>query len=331
MKVAETQASLVYEPVSLDEIRAAQRRIAGAAVRTPLVRFDVDDAPAEIYLKLECLQPIRSFKMRGAYNAMAKLTERDGAALTDGVWTASAGNMAQGVAYAARRLGVSCTVVVPETAPETKIAAVRRYGGEVVKVPVADWLQIFLTRQHEGMTGLFVHPYSDPDVMAGNAVAGLEILEDLPEVDAVVVPWGGGGLCCGIASAIKQLRSECKVYASEVDTGAPLAPSLAAGEPVRVPYTPNFVDGIGAPFVNAEMFDLARRLVDGSLVVDTTATAAAMRLIIERNRVVPEGAAAVATAAALAGMAGGGKVVCLVSGGNVDFGRLVTVLQGGVP
>jgi len=226
---------------------------------------------------------------------------------------------------------VSCTVVVPETAPETKIAAVRRYGGEVVKVPVADWLQIFLTRQHEGMTGLFVHPYSDPDVMAGNAVAGLEILEDLPEVDAVVVPWGGGGLCCGIASAIKQLRSECKVYASEVDTGAPLAPSLAAGEPVRVPYTPNFVDGIGAPFVNAEMFDLARRLVDGSLVVDTTATAAAMRLIIERNRVVPEGAAAVATAAALAGMAGGGKVVCLVSGGNVDFGRLVTVLQGGVP
>src|SRR5215218_4705822 len=331
MKVAETQASLVYEPVSLDEIRAAQRRIAGAAVRTPLVRFDVDDAPAEIYLKLECLQPIRSFKMRGAYNAMAKLAEKDAAALAAGVWTASAGNMAQGVAFAARRLGVSCTVVVPETAPETKIAAVRRYGGEVVKVPVADWLQIFLTRQHEGMTGLFVHPYSDPDVMAGNAVAGLEILEDLPEVDAVVVPWGGGGLCCGIASAIKELRSECKVYASEVDTGAPLAPSLAAGEPVRVPYTPNFVDGIGAPFVNAEMFDLARRLVDGSLVVDTTATAAAMRLIIERNRVVPEGAAAVATAAALAGMAGGGNVVCLVSGGNVDFGRLVTVLQGGVP
>jgi threonine dehydratase len=262
---------------------------------------------------------------------MAKLAETDSAALAQGVWTASAGNMAQGVAFAARRLGVRCTVVVPETAPETKIAAVRRYGGEVIKVSVADWLTIFRTRQREGMTGLFVHPYSDPDVMAGNGVAGLEILEDLPDVDAVVVPWGGGGLCCGIASAIKRLQPACRVFACEVDTGAPLAPSLAAGKPVEVPYTPNFVDGIGAPFVNAEMFALARQLVDGSLVVDTTATADAMRLIIDRNRVVPEGAGAVAVAAALAGMAGGGKVVCLVSGGNVDFARLVTVLQGGVP
>jgi threonine dehydratase len=331
MKVAETGQELVYEPVSLAEMRTAQTRIAGAAVRTPLVRLDVDDAPAEIYLKLECLQPIRSFKMRGAYNAMAKLAESNPAALADGVWTASAGNMAQGVAFAARQLGVPSRVVVPETAPETKIAAVRRYGGEVIKVPVDDWLRIFLTRQHEGMTGLFVHPYSDPDVMAGNAVAGLEILEDLPEVETVVVPWGGGGLCCGIASAIKQLKPACHVYAAEVDTGAPLAPSLAEGEPVRVPYTPNFVDGIGAPFVNAEMFDLARRLIDGSLIVDTSATAAAMRTIVERNRVVPEGAGAVATAAALAGMAGDGPVVCLVSGGNIDFTRLVTVLQGGVP
>lgn len=330
MKVAETEAKLVYEPVSLDEMRAAQGRIAGAAVRTPLVRFDAE-APAEIYLKLECLQPIRSFKMRGAYNAMAKLAETDAAALAEGVWTASAGNMAQGVAFAARELGVPCKVVVPETAPETKIAAVGRYGGEVIKVPVDDWLQIFLTRQHEGMTGLFVHPFSDPDVMAGNAVAGLEILEDLPEVDAVIIPWGGGGLCCGIASAIKLLKPGCKVYACEVDTGAPLAPSLEAGEPVRVPYTPNFVDGIGAPFVNPEMFELARQLIDGSLVVDTTQTAEAMRLIMERTRVVPEGAGAVAVAAAMAGMAGTGKVVALVSGGNVDSGRLVTVLQGGVP
>jgi threonine dehydratase len=331
MKVAEVRSALTYEPASLDEIRAAQRRIAGAAVRTPLVRLDVDDAPAEIYLKLECLQPIRSFKMRGAYNAMAKLAETDPAALADGVWTASAGNMAQGVAFAARQLGVPCSVVVPDTAPETKIAAVRRYGGEVIKVSVADWLQIFRSRQREGMTGLFVHPYSDPDVMAGNGVAGLEILEDLPEVEAVVVPWGGGGLCCGIAAAIRQLKPETKIYAGEVETGAPLAPSLAAGEPVEVTYTPNFVDGIGAPFVNAEMFELARQLVDGSLVVDLSATADAMRVIIERNRVVPEGAGAVAVAAARAGMAGGGKVVCLVSGGNVDFGRLVTVLQGRVP
>lgn len=330
--VAVSAASeLHYQPVPLAEIEAARGRIAGAALRTPLVRLDGDEAPAQIYLKLECLQPIRSFKLRGAFNKMAKLMETDATVLADGVWTASAGNMAQGVAWAARRLGVPCGVVVPDTAPETKIAAVRRYGGEVIKVPVAEWFELFLTRRREGMTGLFVHPYSDPDVMAGNAVAGLEILEDLPDVDAVVVPWGGGGLCCGIASAIKQLKPATKIYAGEVDTGAPLAPSLAAGEPVAVPYTPNFVDGIGAPFVNAEMFELARQLVDGSLVVDTAATADAMRLIVERNRVVPEGAGAVATAAALAGLAGGGKVVCLVSGGNVDVGRLVTVLQGGVP
>lgn len=331
MKVTAAGAELHFAPATLDEIRAAQTRIAGAAVRTPLVRLDVEDAPAEIYLKLECLQPIRSFKIRGAYNAMAKLAETDPSALADGVWTASAGNMAQGVAWAARRLGVPCRVVVPDTAPETKIAAVRRYGGEVIKVPVHDWLHIFRTRHREGMTGRFVHPYSDPDVMAGGGVAGLEILEDLPDVDAVIVPWGGGGLCSGIAAAIKALRPACKVYAGEVDTGAPLSASLAAGTPVEVPFTPNFVDGIGSPFVNPEMLSLARQLVDGSLVVDTAATAAAMRLVIERNRVVPEGAAGVGVAAALAGMAGGGKVVCVVSGGNIDAGRLVTILEGGVP
>jgi threonine dehydratase len=331
MKAVASPPLPTYEPIALDAIRAAQARTAGVALRTPLVKMDLDDAPAELYLKLECLQPIRSFKIRGAFNAMAALAERDPDALAEGVWTASAGNMAQGAAWAARRLGVPCRVVVPDTAPETKIAAVRRYGGDVIKVPVAEWLQIFRTRHRDGMTGLFVHPYSDPDVMAGNAVAGLEILEDLPDVDAVIVPWGGGGLCCGIASAIKALKPACKVYAGEIETGAPLAPSLAAGEPVEVPYTPNFVDGIGAPFVNAEMFALAQRLVDGALVVGTKATADAMRLIIERNRVVPEGAGAVAVAAALAGMAGGGKVVCLVSGGNVDFGRLITILQGGVP
>jgi threonine dehydratase len=181
------------------------------------------------------------------------------------------------------------------------------------------------------MTGLFVHPYSDPDVMAGNAVAGMEILEDMPDVDAVIVPWGGGGLCSGIASAIKHHRPSCKVYAGEVDTGAPLGPSLAAGEPVEVPYTPNFVDGIGAPFVNKEMFELAQKVVDGSLIVNTTQTADAMRLIIERTRVVPEGAGAVSVAAALAGKAGGGKIVCVVSGGNIDTVRLVTALQGGIP
>jgi threonine dehydratase len=318
MSVTAPPPTLHYEPVPLDEIRAAQARIAGAAIRTPLVRLDVDEAPAEIYLKLECLQPIRSFKIRGAFNAMARAGRE---ALAGGVWTASAGNMAQGVAWAARRLGLPCTVVVPDTAPETKIAAVRRYGGQVVKVSVDEWLHIFRTRQREGMHGVFIHPYSDPDVMAGTGTIGLEIVEDLPDVDAVIVPWGGGGLCCGIASALRALRPSCKVYACEVNTGAPLAPSLAAGAPVEVPFTPN----------NVEMFELARRIVAGSLVVTLAETADAMRLIIERNRVVPEGAGAVAVAAALAGQAGAGKVACIVSGGNIDARTLITILEGGVP
>jgi threonine dehydratase len=319
---------LSYEPISLDEIRAAQQRTRGAVVRTPLVRLDADQAPAEIYLKLECLQPIRSFKLRGAFNAMVKAGKE---ALSEGVWTASAGNMAQGAAWSARHLGVPCTVYVPNTAPRTKIANVQRYGGKVIELPVDEWVDIFRTRRREGASGVFVHPYSDPAVMAGNGVAGLEILEDLPDVDAILVPWGGGGLTCGIASAVKALRPQTKVYAVEIETGAPLAPAFAAGHPVEVPFTPNFVDGIGTPFVNVEMFELARQIVDGALVVNKEQTAAALRLVVERNRVVPEGAAATSVAAALAGMAGGGKIAAVISGGNIDAATLITILQGGVP
>jgi threonine dehydratase len=328
VKTIETEPGLHFDPVPLEAIQAARERTARIALRSPLVRLDFDDGPCEIFLKLECLQPVRSFKIRGASNAMLKAGKE---ALSDGVWTGSAGNMAQGVAWAARTLGIPCTVYVPDTAPRTKIEAVRRYGGKVVELSVDDWFAIFRNREHPGAEGIFIHPYSDPDVMAGNGVIGLEILEDLPDVDAVVVPWGGGGLCCGIASAIKAVKPQCKIYAAEVDTGAPLVPSLAAGEPVEVPFTPTFVDGIGAPFVNEEMFDLARQLIDGSLVVDLEQTADALRLIVERNRVVPEGAGAVATATALAGMAGTGKVVCIVSGGNIDTRTLVTILEGGFP
>jgi threonine dehydratase len=323
-----TAPELSYEPVSLEEIRAAQERTKGAVVRTPLVRLDTDDAPAEIYLKLECLQPIRSFKLRGAFNAMMKAGK---AALAEGVWTSSAGNMAQGVAWSARHLGVANTVYVPNTAPRTKIANVERYGGNVIELPVDEWVDIFRTRRREGASGVFVHPYSDPAVMAGNGVAGLEILEDLPDVDAILVPWGGGGLACGIASAVKALRPQTRVYAVEIDTGAPLAPALAAGRPVEVPFTPNFVDGIGTPFVNVEMFELAQKVLDGALVVNKEQTAAALRLVVERNRVVPEGAAATGVAAALAGMAGGGKIAAVISGGNIDTTTLITILQGGVP
>ncbi len=321
-------APLHWDPIPLEAIQEAQARSRGAVVRTPLVRLDGDTSDPALFLKLECLQPIRAFKLRGAYNAMAKA---GATALADGVWTGSAGNMAQAVAWSARALGVPATVYVPNTAPRTKIEAVQRYGGRVVELSVEDWFAIFRTRRRDDATGIFIHPYSDPDVMAGNGVIGLEILEDLPEVDAVIVPWGGGGLCCGIASAIKALRPQTRVYASEIDTGAPLAPSLAAGHPVEVPFTPTFVDGIGSPFVNAEMFELAQRLIDGAIVVSREQTAAAARLIMERNRVIPEGAAATSVAAALTGRAGGGKIACLISGGNIDTQTLSTILAGGTP
>jgi threonine dehydratase len=316
------------EPIPLEEIEAARERLKGSIVRTPLVRLGVRDAPAEIYLKLENLQPMGSFKVRGAGNALGSI-EPD--RVSAGLWTASAGNMAQAVAWHARRLGVPCTVVVPDTAAATKLEAVRRLGGTLERVPFAEWIELFETRRRDGMNGLFVHPFSDRAVMAGNGTIGLEILEDLPDVDTVVIPYGGGGLSCGIASALRALKPGVGIYACEVGTAAPLAPSLEAGKPVDVPFSPSFVDGIGAPVVFAEMFALASKLFDGSLVVDLPEAAQAVRIMAERNRVIAEGAGAVPVAAALEGKAGGGKVVCVVSGGNIDSSKLATILGGGVP
>jgi threonine dehydratase len=313
---------------SLDDVRAARERLRGAAVRTPLVRLNVDQAPAEIWLKLENLQPIGSFKIRGAANAM-RLAGRE--RLAGGAYTASAGNMAQGVAWSARQLGVPATIVVPEHAPATKIAAIERLGGRVIKVPFDRWWQTILDHSFPGLDGLFVHPVSDPAVMAGNGTIGLEILEDLPDVDTVLVPYGGGGLSCGIAAALRALRPEVKVFACEVDTAAPLAASFAAGAPQSVDYRPTFVDGIGGKGVLAEMWPLSSALLDGSKVVSIAAVADAVRLLAERNRVIAEGAGAVAVAAALAGAGAGGRVVCIVSGGNIDAAKLATILSGGVP
>ena len=310
--------------IPLAEIEAARTRLAGAVVRTPLVRLELEHAPAEIYLKLENLQPIGAFKLRGAGNALLLAPAEE---LGRGVWTASAGNMAQGVAWWARRLGVRCTCVVPDTAPETKLAAIRRLGSEIVAVPFDVWWEVFRTHEHQGLEGRFVHAFSDEVVMAGNGTVGLEILEDLPDVDAVVIPYGGGGLTCGIASALRKLAPKCRVFAAEVATGAPLAPSLAAGRPVRVDYESSFVDGIGSPEVFPEMFELTRELVDGALVVDVDEIADAVRLLAERARVVAEGAGAAALATALAGGAGGGKVVCVVSGGNIDASKLAEILM----
>jgi threonine dehydratase len=246
--------------------------------------------------------------------------------LSKGVLTASAGNMAQGVAWRARELGIPCTVVTPETAPETKIKAVERLGGRVIKVPFEEWWAVFESRAYKGVNAHFVHAFDDVDVMAGNGTIGLEIVEDLPEVDAVVIPWGGGGLACGIASAMRELRPECKVYAAEVSTAAPLAASLEAGSPQQVVYEPSFVDGIGGRGVFPAMFERARALLDGSLVVSLAQVASALRLLAKRNRVIAEGAGACPVACALEGLAGAGKVVCVVSGGNIDVTKLCAIL-----
>lgn len=299
------------------EAREARGNLAGLALRTPLAKLNAD-ACAEIYLKLENLQPIGSFKIRGAGNVMAK-TPRE--RLSNGVLTASAGNMAQGVAFCARKLGIPATIVAPDTAPETKVRAVERLGGRVIKAPFADWWRTFETRSYPGVDAAFIHAFDDPDVMAGNGTIALELLEDLPDLDAVVAPWGGGGLSCGIAGVLRELAPRVKIYAAEVETAAPLAASLAAGEPRTVEYRPSFVDGIGSKMVFANMFALAKTLLDGSIVVSLDQAAQAMKLVAERNRVIVEGAAACAVAAALSGQAGTGRVVAIVSGGNIDLDK----------
>ena len=309
--------------ISLAAIEEARGVIANTAIRTPLVRFNIDTAPAEIYLKLENLQPIGAFKIRGAANAIARLSPES---LERGVVTASAGNMAQGVAWCARSLGIPCTVIAPETAPETKIAAIERLGGRVIKVSFAEWWRAFAERSFPGVEGTFIHAFDDPDVMAGNGTIAFEILEDLPDVDAVVIPWGGGGLTCGIASALRELRPSCRIFTAEVETAAPLAASLVAGYPTEVAYQPSWVDGIGAKAVFPQMFERARQLIDGSLVADLNSVADALRLMITHNHIVAEGAGACPVACALSGKAGAGKIVCIVSGGNIDASKLSHLL-----
>ena len=318
-----------HDPIPLEEIEAARDRIAGAVVRTPLVRLSADDLPAEVYLKLENLQPVGSFKIRGAYNAMAQLAPED---LADGVWTVSAGNMAQGLAWCARERGIPCTVVVPEQVPETKLANVTRLGAKYVKVPFHEFEETFITRRRDGISGRLIHPFSDRAVMAGNGTIGLEILEDLPDVDAVVIAYAGGGLSCGVGSAIRGVRGDgVRLYSAEVENGAPFAASMAAGRPVVVDHTPTFVDGISGTMVFEEMWPLASKLMNGALVSTLEEVAHAVKLMVERNRVVSEGAGAASVAAAISGKAGHGKVACIVSGGNIDSPRLAAALQGRVP
>jgi threonine dehydratase len=324
-----TEPSSTIRAPSLEEIRAARERIAPWILRTPLVPLDGDDMPAAISLKLENLQPVGSFKIRGAGNAVAMVDE---SLLARGVYTASAGNMAQGLAWHARRLGIPCIAVVPEMAPEAKLSAITRLGADFVRVAFDEWWQVMIDHRYEPLADrLFIHPFADPNVVAGNATIGLEIVEDLPDVDAIIVPYGGGGLSTGIAAAVKALRPEARVFASEVAGAAPLAAAFEAGSPTPVDYRPTFVDGIGSRAVFEAIWPVVSSLLSGSLVVPVEETATAVRLLAQRNRVVAEGAGATSVAAALSGRAGSGTVVAVISGGNIDASKLATILAGGVP
>ncbi len=281
-----------------------------------------------IHLKLETLQPIGSFKIRGAVNA-ARSASRE--AVADGLVTASAGNMAQGVAWAARELGVEATIVVPDTAPETKLAAIERLGGRAVPVPFDDWWRALETHRFDGAEGLFIHPVENDWVMAGNGTIGLELVEDLPDVDTVIVPVGGGGLLVGIASAVKALRPDVRVVAVQPETAAPLAAALRRGEPVEIDYRPTWIDGAGAKVILRDMWPLLQEVVDDAVVVTLDEVAAAVRLLAERVRVIAEGAGALSVAAALSGRAGAGTIACIVSGGNIDAAVLCRILSGEHP
>ena len=320
--------SAVQRNIPTPLIDDARRYVYEAAIHTPLVQLNYD-GPSDIYLKLECLQPIGSFKIRGAYNAvrlLPELLQED--ERRRGVWTVSAGNAAQGVALAARKAGVPCKILMIDAAPAAKFAAVRRLGGEVVKASYDECWQALADRAHPAMTGAFIHPFEDDAFIAGNASAGLEILEDLPDVDCVVAGFGGGGLSCGIAAAFKARGHKAKVFAAEPETAAPLARSLAAGSPQSFPnWKASFVDGCGGKSVFPRMWDLAHHLLAGSIVCTLEETRRAMRIVAERNRVISEGAGACAVAAGLSGKCGPGKIVCVVSGGNIDlakFSELVT-------
>ena len=304
-------------PITLSDIRDAQTRIAGTVVRTPLVRLELGPGFPDIRLKLENLQPINAYKLRGAANAVAMLSpaERE-----RGVWTISAGNAGQGVAYAARQAGVPCAVVAIETAPQSKLDRMRALGATLVPVSYADAWEALDARAYPGMDGTFIHPFDDHDFIAGHATMGLEILEDAPDAAAVICGIGGGGLITGVGSAIKALRPEIQVWGAEPETAAPFALSFAKGSPQAFEaWTGSFVDGAGGRSVFPRMWERMKPVVDGAIVVGLDETRKAMRLMAEKARVISEGAGALPLAAALTGKAGVGPIVCVVSGGNVDL------------
>jgi threonine dehydratase len=304
-------------PVTLAEIHAARSRIAGTILRTPLFRLELGSGAPDIRLKLENLQPTNSYKVRGAVNAVALLTD---AARRQGVWTISAGNAGQGVAYAARQAGVPCSVVVIETAPRAKIERMKALGARLIPVPYEVAWKALDEHAYPGVGGTFVHPFDNHNFITGHATMGLEILEDLPDVKVVVAAIGGGGLISGVGSAVRALRPDTGVWGAEPETAAPAALSFARGSPQAFPeWRASFVDGAGGHSVFPRMWERMRPIVEGSQVVSLEQTRMAMRLMAEKARVICEGAGALGLAAALTGRLGPGPIVAIVSGGNIDL------------
>lgn len=310
--------------ISLGEIREARARIADTCVRTPLIRLDAGPGAPDIRLKLENLQPINAYKLRGAANAVAMLSDAE---RRHGVWTISAGNAGQGVAYAAAKARVSCTVVAIETAPQAKLERMRALGARLVPVSYHAAWKALDNRAYPGVSGTFIHPFDDHNFIAGHATMGLEILEDAPDVAAVIASIGGGGLVVGLASAIKALRPAARVFGAEPETAAPAALSFAAGSPqIFKNWTASFVDGAGGQSLFPRMWERMRGIVDGSIVVSLQDTRRAMRLIADKLRVIAEGAGALPVAAALTGEAGQGPIVAVVSGGNIDLDKFCQLI-----
>jgi threonine dehydratase len=312
-------------PIAIEDVEQARARVMGTAIRTPLVRLDLGDEAPEIWLKLENLQPTNSYKIRGAANAVARLSDEDRAR---GVWTISAGNAGQGVAFAARKAGVPSTVVAVETAPQTKLDRMRALGATIVPVSYEQAWQSAEAHAHPGLEGTFIHPFDNHDFIAGHGTMGLEIIEDLPTVRTVIAAIGGGGLISGVGSAVKALRPGVKLIGAEPETAAPYALSLREGGPRKfADWQASFVDGAGGKSVTERMWQRMQPLVDETITVTLDQTRNAMRLIAEKTRTIAEGAGALAVAAALTGQAGEGPIVCVVSGGNIDlkkFCELVT-------
>jgi len=311
-----------------EDVIAARDNIRGIAVRTPLLKLMADTPGVNIYLKLENLQPLGSFKIRPAVNVLKTIDREQ---LRRGVLTASAGNFGQGLAFAARALGIPVTVVVPDGSAATKAQALAELGAKVIRLPFEEWWQVLTSRSFAGEDGAFIHPVAESAVLAGNATIGAEIIEDQPNFDAVVVPFGGGGLACGIGSMMRRLRPAVRMIVAESEAAQPAAAALANGRPTRVPHIQSFVDGMGSTTVLDEMWPLVRQMVDQAACASFAQITEAIRLLARRHHIIAEAAGAASLAAAMAGQAGKGNIICIVSGGNIDAPKLGAILNGQSP